>query len=76
LLRDNNIIKRFLGSFFRGITLLLNKVLKAVLGVYVKLSIVLTAYNVLLLLLKATKEDKGFIWPGKRLFKTSYKKEV
>jgi hypothetical protein len=30
----------------------------------------------LLLLLKATKEDKGFIWPEKGLFKTSYKKEI
>jgi hypothetical protein len=34
------------------------------------------AYNILLLSLKATKEDKGFIWPEKGLFKASYKKEV
>jgi hypothetical protein len=30
---------------------------------------------VLLLLLRATKEGKGFIWPGRRLFKASYKKK-
>jgi hypothetical protein len=35
----------------------------------------LTVYNILLLLLRATKEDKGFIWPKKRLFKASYKKK-
>jgi hypothetical protein len=31
---------------------------------------------VLLLLLKAIKEGKGFIWPEKRLFKAGYKKKV
>jgi hypothetical protein len=30
----------------------------------------------LLLLLRATKEDKVFIWPRRGLFKASYKKEV
>jgi hypothetical protein len=30
----------------------------------------------LLLLLRAIKEGKGFIWPGKRLFKAGRKKEV
>jgi hypothetical protein len=41
-----------------------------------RLSIVLTAYSVLLLLLRATKEDKGFIWLKKRLFKAGYKEKV
>jgi hypothetical protein len=31
---------------------------------------------VLLLLLKATKEDRGFIWLKKGLFKAGYKREV
>jgi hypothetical protein len=56
--------------------LLLNKILKAALSVCVKLSIVSTAYSILLLLLRAAKEDKGFIWPKKRLFKANYKKKV
>jgi hypothetical protein len=30
----------------------------------------------LLLSLRATKEDRGFIWPEKGLFKAGYKKEV
>jgi hypothetical protein len=30
----------------------------------------------LLLLLRVTKEDKGFIWLRKGLFKAGYKKEV
>jgi hypothetical protein len=28
------------------------------------------------LLLRAIKEDKGFIWPKKRLFKAGYKREI
>jgi hypothetical protein len=56
--------------------LLLNKVLKLFSAVCVKLSIVSTAYNMLLLLLRVIKEGKGFIWPEKGLFKASYKKEV
>jgi hypothetical protein len=36
----------------------------------------LTAYKELLLLLRATSESEGFVWPGKGLFKTGYKKEV
>jgi hypothetical protein len=31
---------------------------------------------VLLLLLRAIREDKGFIWPEKGSFKAGYKKEV
>jgi hypothetical protein len=30
----------------------------------------------LLLLLRAIKEDRGFIWPERRLFKAGYKKEI
>jgi hypothetical protein len=30
----------------------------------------------LLLLLKTTKEGKRFIWPKKRLFKASYKRDI
>jgi hypothetical protein len=30
----------------------------------------------LLLLLRVIKENKGFIWPKKRLFKAGYKKKV
>jgi hypothetical protein len=70
------VIKRFLGGFFRKIVLLLNKVLKLFSGVCVKLSIVLTAYNMLLLLLKAIRKDKGFIWLKRGLFKADYKREV
>jgi hypothetical protein len=46
------------------------------LSVCVKLSIVLTAYNILLLLLRAIKESEGFIWPERGLFKAGYKKEI
>jgi hypothetical protein len=46
------------------------------LDVYIKLSIVLTAYSILLLLLRAIKEGEGFIWPRKGLFKAGYKKEI
>jgi hypothetical protein len=70
------VIKRFLGSLFRGVALLLNKILKLFLSVYIKLSIVLIAYNVLLLLLRAIRESKGFIWPEKRSFKAGYKREI
>jgi hypothetical protein len=45
-------------------------------GVCVELSIVSTAYNMLLLLLRATKEDGGFIWLKRGLFKAGYKREV
>jgi hypothetical protein len=30
----------------------------------------------LLLSSRAIKEDEGFIWPGKGLFKADYKKEI
>jgi hypothetical protein len=30
----------------------------------------------LLLLLRAIKENKGLIWPGKGLFKAGYKKKI
>jgi hypothetical protein len=33
-----------------------------------------TAYNILPLLSRITKKDKGFIWPEKELFKANYKK--
>jgi hypothetical protein len=46
------------------------------LSVYVKLSIVLIAYNILILLLRAIKEDKEFIWLKRGLFKAGYKKKV
>jgi hypothetical protein len=70
------VIKRFLGGFFEKIALLLNKILKAVFRCLFKLSIVSTAYSMLLLLLRAIKEDKGFIWPEKGSFKAGYKREV
>jgi hypothetical protein len=72
----NNIIKGFLGGFFKRIVLLLNKILKAVLSVCFKLSIVLIAYSMLLLSSKANKEGKGFIWPEKGSFKAGRKKKV
>jgi hypothetical protein len=70
------VIKRFLGGFFEKVALLLNKILKAVLSVCFKLSIVLITYNILLLLLRVTKEGRGFIWPKKRSFKAGRKKKI
>jgi hypothetical protein len=69
-------IKRFLGNFFEKVALLLNKILKAVLDVCFELSIVLIAYSILLLLLRTIKENRGFIWPEKGLFKAGYKRKV
>jgi hypothetical protein len=46
------------------------------LGVCVELSTVSTADNILLLSPKATSENRGFIWPEKRLFKAGYKKSI
>jgi hypothetical protein len=70
------VIKRFLSGFFKKIVLLLNKILKAVLSVYVKLSIVLITYSVLLLLLKAIKKTEGLSGQKKGLFKADYKKKI
>jgi hypothetical protein len=46
------------------------------LGVCVELSIVLIAYNMLLLSLKTIKEGGGFIWLKRELFKAGYKRKV
>jgi hypothetical protein len=46
------------------------------LSVYVKLSIVLTAYNILLLLLKAIKKIKGLFSQKKGCLKLAIKKKI
>jgi hypothetical protein len=70
------VIKGFLGGFFKKVVLLLNKILKAVSRCLFELNIVLTAYSMLLLLLRAIRESKGFIWPKKESFETGRKREV